>query len=84
MAVVEWGARRAKRKGTPSHYRERIDRLKRRADYLRQMLTDRPERSETSKHHIAAEISALDWAVSMLEPWFAKEESGVSPAAEPK
>ena len=60
-------------KGTAGHYRQRIARLQRRADFLRSLLAA-GNRSEGSVHHITAEISALDWAVATLTPWFAKDE----------
>jgi hypothetical protein len=69
----ERAARKARRKGTPSHYRERLGRLKRRAEYLRTLLNTEG-RSESSRHHMMAEISALEWAVETLTPWFAKDE----------
>jgi hypothetical protein len=62
-----------RKKGTAAHYRQRIDRLRRRAAYLRSLLAS-GERSEGSVHHITAEISALEWAVATLAPWFETDE----------
>lgn len=69
----ERAARKARKKNTPSHYRERIKRLQRRADYLRSLI-EAGGRSESSIHHMRSEMSALEWAVEMLSPWFAKDD----------
>ena len=62
-----------KSKGTASHYRRRIERLKRRSSHLAVRIAE-PGRSEAAVSHDVAEKSALDWAVSILEPWFAKDD----------
>jgi hypothetical protein len=61
------------RKGSCSHYRQRLERLQRRADYLKSII-ESGTRSESSLHHMRAELSALEWALEMLTPWFAKDE----------
>jgi hypothetical protein len=62
-----------RKKNTPSHYRERLDRLRQRAEFLKRLIASKPEPERTWGRE-RAEISALEWAVATLEPWFAKEE----------
>jgi hypothetical protein len=45
--------------------KENLDRLRRRADFLRARIATHPNRDLSYDN---AEISALDWAVSMLTP----------------
>lgn len=72
----------ASKKGTPSHYRQRINRLRRRAAFLREEIIARPSLSEAALHHRRAEASALEWAVSILAPWFAKDDAQGNEGAE--
>ncbi len=53
-------------------YRDRIERLRRRAAFLRQRIASRPDHDMTCDK---AEASALEWAVAQLEPWFDKDKS---------
>ncbi|HLX21660.1 MAG TPA: hypothetical protein VKR23_16055 [Gaiellaceae bacterium] len=64
-----------KAKGSAAHYRERIERLRRRAAYLRARLKAGGYPSEGAMHHDRAEASALEWAIAQLEPWYAKDEA---------
>jgi hypothetical protein len=48
-------------------YRDRLDRLRARARFLRERLAKNETRE--SRHDLA-EISALEWAVAQLAPWF--------------
>ncbi len=71
-------------RGLERRYRDRLQRLRRRADYLRAMLVNGRQRSEASVSHITAEISALDWAVATLAPWFERDdEPALSVGADP-
>lgn len=60
-------------KTQPSHYRKRLAVLRARATYLRTRV-DANVRSERGTSHDLAEISALEWAIEIITPWFAKDE----------
>lgn len=67
-------------RGPERRYRDRIQRLKRRAAFLRMLIEKDPQRPRGWAREVA-EISALEWAVSILEPWFAKADAPPADAA---
>ncbi len=57
------------RRGQERRYRDRLERLRVRASFLRHLIETKPEPPRTWSRE-RAEISALEWAVGVLTPWF--------------
>lgn len=73
-------------RGLERRYRDRLERLRYRAAFLRRLIETKPEPERTWSRE-RAEISALEWAVGILTPWFDKRDeepasgSAIDPSA---